>query len=287
MKVLNKVAPLAGTILLFGTSLGVTAALAQERSTPAALATAGRADSKLASVPADVNSTYLRDVLPIIMGRCARCHNDQTTILPNWMDYKTAFEHRREIRRRVWDCWKGTYYKQPMPAGGGPECQAMTEEERRIIKDWVESGAVCGVPPGDSGPKSKPERIALGKQLFSTVCSLCHQPDGRGIPSKFPPLAQSDFLNFDKDRAIKVLLQGRRGEIVVNGQKFNNSMPSLPLRDEDVANALTFVYNSFGNSGKEVTPEEVKTLRAQKGQSSESVAQQDAPRVPDAPSPFE
>jgi nitrite reductase (NO-forming) len=48
----------------------------------------------------------------------------------------------------------------------------------------------------------------------------------------------------------------------VNGLKFNNSMPSFPLTDQDIANVLTFVYNSFGNSGLAVTPEEVKALRA-------------------------
>jgi hypothetical protein len=56
-----------------------------------------------------------------------------------------------------------------------------------------------------------------------------------------------------------------KGEIFVNGQKFNNAMPSLPLADGDIAAALTYVYNSFGNSGKEVTPDEVKALRGQKG----------------------
>jgi len=50
---------------------------------------------------------------------------------------------------------------------------------------------------------------------------------------------------------------------VVNGLKFNNSMPSFPLSDQDVANVLTYVYSSFGNSGLEVTPEEVKIVRAQ------------------------
>ena len=50
--------------------------------------------------------------------------------------------------------------------------------------------------------------------------------------------------------------------MVVNGLKFNNNMPSFPLTDEDIANVLTYVYNSFGNSGLEVTPEEVNALRA-------------------------
>ncbi len=83
------------------------------------------------------------------------------------------------------------------------------------------------------------------------------------MPNVFPPLAGSDFLNADKSRAIRIVLSGRQGEVVVNGQKFNNNMPAFPLGDQDVANVLTFVYNSFGNSGLEVNPDEVKTVRAQ------------------------
>jgi nitrite reductase (NO-forming) len=79
----------------------------------------------------------------------------------------------------------------------------------------------------------------------------------------FPPLAGSDYLNANKDRAIQTVIFGRQGDVVVNGQKFNNSMPSFPLNDENIADVLTFVYNSFGNSGLEVTPEEVRALRSQ------------------------
>jgi nitrite reductase (NO-forming) len=70
-------------------------------------------------------------------------------------------------------------------------------------------------------------------------------------------------LNADKSRAIRIVISGRQGEVIVNGQKYNNNMPSFPLTDEDIANVLTFVYNSFGNSGLEVKPEEVTTVRAQ------------------------
>jgi nitrite reductase (NO-forming) len=76
-------------------------------------------------------------------------------------------------------------------------------------------------------------------------------------------LAGSDFLNADKSRAIQIIIHGRQGEVVVNGMKYNNNMPSFPLSDQNIANVLTFVYNSFGNSGLEVTPDEVKILRAQ------------------------
>lgn len=211
--------------------------------------------------------TYIRDVLPIFMGKCSRCHNNQTTpFLSNWLDYKTALGDRWEIRRRVWDSWKGGYYKQPMPTGNTLEFEAMTEEEHMIIKEWVDAGALYGVPrAGNSIPKSKAEKIELGRRIFGTVCAVCHQTTGQGVPNKFPPLAGSDFLNADRNRAIRILLNGIQGEIFVNGRKFNNTMPSLPLGDGDIAAVLTYVYNSFGNSGKELAAEEVRTLRGQRG----------------------
>ena len=207
--------------------------------------------------------TYLRDILPIIMGRCSRCHNEQARFVYNWLDYRTAFADRAEIKRRVWDSWKGTYFKESMPIANSPESFALTDEERLMIRNWVIQGAVRGVAPPPGAPKSKAEKIELGRRLFTSICSACHQPTGRGLPNVFPPLAGSDFLNADKNRAIKTVINGRQGEIVVNGLKFNNSMPKFPLSDEDIAAALTFVYNSFGNSGLEVTAEEVKVLRAE------------------------
>lgn len=208
--------------------------------------------------------TYLRDIQPIFMGNCSSCHNQQSRFVYNWLDYKTAYADRWEIRRRVWDSWKGSYYKEAMPIANSPESLALTDEQRLIIRNWVDNGGLRGVPPPSGGVKSKPERIELGKRLFTSICAACHQPTGQGLPNMFPPLAGSDFLNADKNRAIKIVIFGRQGEVVVNGQKFNNNMPSFPLTDQDIANVLTFVYNSFGNSGLAVTPEEVKILRTQK-----------------------
>jgi nitrite reductase (NO-forming) len=77
-------------------------------------------------------------------------------------------------------------------------------------------------------------------------------------------LARSDFLNADKRRAVEAVINGLQGELMVNGQKYNNSMPKAPLSDQDVANVLTFVYSSFGNSGQEVTAQEVTAIRNEK-----------------------
>ena len=167
-----------------------------------------------------------------------------------------------------------------MPIANSPESLAITEEERWKIRSWAASGAPRGVAPPEGAPKSKAEKVELGRRLFTSICAACHQPTGRGVPNVFPPLAGSDYLNADKSRAIKTVINGRQGEIVVNGLRFNNSMPKFPLSDGDIANVLTFVYNSFGNSGIEVTQAEVTFLRTQP-------ADVQAPSAPRAKSPFE
>jgi nitrite reductase (NO-forming) len=113
--------------------------------------------------------------------------------------------------------------------------------------------------------KGKAERIRRGEAVYKTNCAACHQPNGQGIPSAFPPLAKSDFLNKDKIRAIKVVTGGLQGKVVVNGQEYNGVMPAWSLSDEEIANVMTYIYNSWGNSGKEVTADEVKANRAKAG----------------------
>ena len=247
------------------TFLKMSAKLAAVLAGAAMLGVTGAGLRRAAAATESTNQapTYLRDILPVIMGKCSRCHNEQARFVYNWLDYRTAFADRWEIKRRVWDSWKGTYFKESMPIANSPESFALTDEQRLLIRNWVMQGAVRGVVPPPGAPKSKVERIELGRRLFSSICSACHQPTGRGLPNVFPPLAGSDFLNADKSRAIKTVINGRQGEIVVNGLKFNNSMPKFPLSDDDVADALTFVYNTFGNAGMEVTPDQVKILRGQ------------------------
>lgn len=109
--------------------------------------------------------------------------------------------------------------------------------------------------------KNKDERIAFGKSIYARVCLACHQAEGQGVPMAFPPLAKSDYLNADVDRAIRVVAFGMTGEITVNGAQFNSVMPQLDFTDEEIANVLTYVYNSFENNGTEVTPEQVQKAR--------------------------
>ena len=112
--------------------------------------------------------------------------------------------------------------------------------------------------------KTVEQQIADGKSIFSTTCFACHQSEGQGIPNAFPPLAKSDYLNADTKRAISAVINGLSGEITVNGKKFNSVMTSQNLKDQEVADVLTYIYNSWGNNKTKVTPEMVKAQRGKK-----------------------
>ena len=106
--------------------------------------------------------------------------------------------------------------------------------------------------------------LDAGKRIYSSICAACHQPNGMGTPGMFPPLAGSDWVNVEgHQRMIKIVLNGLSGPLTVSGQQFNNVMVPLrdTLKDEDIANVISFVRQEWGNKGGPVTAEEVKKLR--------------------------
>ena len=105
-------------------------------------------------------------------------------------------------------------------------------------------------------------QIERGRAFYAANCLICHQASGQGTPGSFPPLAKSDFLMSDMDRAIRAIVSGLRGQIVVNGKKFDNAMPPAVLDDQGVADVLTYVRNSFGNSGEGIEAKRVAGVRA-------------------------
>ena len=100
--------------------------------------------------------------------------------------------------------------------------------------------------------------------MFLQTCFVCHQPGGEGIPDQIPPLAGSDFLanEANRERIIRGVLVGQSDEMIVNGKTYKNAMiPLNYLADEQIANVLTYVRNSWGNSGDAVTADEVGRIR--------------------------
>jgi nitrite reductase (NO-forming) len=113
-----------------------------------------------------------------------------------------------------------------------------------------------------AGTLTREQQVTAGGALFNGTCSVCHQSNGEGIANVFPPLAKSDFLAADKQRAIGIPLNGLSGPVTVNGKQYNSVMPPMSqLNDDEVANILTYVLNSWGNPGGQVSAEEVKRVR--------------------------
>jgi mono/diheme cytochrome c family protein len=109
-------------------------------------------------------------------------------------------------------------------------------------------------------PKDSMER---GKKLYDLYCMSCHMPDGTGVPRLNPPLAKTSWVLGDKKRIINVVLKGLDEPVEIDGETYQNVMaPHDFMTDQEVADVLTYVRNSFGNKASPVTPAEVKTVRA-------------------------
>ncbi|WP_224995582.1 cytochrome c [Cesiribacter sp. SM1] len=108
-----------------------------------------------------------------------------------------------------------------------------------------------------------PESIKRGEQIYVANCVSCHMMGGEGIAGAFPPLAKSDYLLADPERAIHHIIHGASGEITVNGVQYNGVMPPQShLSDEEVADVMNYIMNSWGNKGKQITAGQVKAKRS-------------------------
>ncbi|WP_395740185.1 c-type cytochrome [Prosthecobacter sp.] len=111
------------------------------------------------------------------------------------------------------------------------------------------------------------QQIGRGAAVYQTVCGLCHQPTGYGIPNVAPPLAESEWATGEPERMIRIALHGLYGEIEVNGQKWNLAMPGQGenpmLDDAKLADVLTYVRNAWGNEASVIDAAQVAAVRAQ------------------------
>ncbi len=127
--------------------------------------------------------------------------------------------------------------------------------------------------PTQTRPKAKAEpavaipaaTLARGAVVYKNVCLTCHQADGYGVPNLNPPLIKTEYVLGAKPRLIGIVLNGLKGPIEINGDEYKQPMPAQAyLTDQQVADVLTYVRNSFGNKASAVAVAEVKAGRATK-----------------------
>ena len=105
------------------------------------------------------------------------------------------------------------------------------------------------------------ESIKRGKEVYADMCISCHMANGEGLPKIYPPLAKSDYLMEKREASISAIKYGLKGKIVVNGITYKNMMSKLGLLDDEVADVMNYITNSWGNkNAKMITIEEVKAV---------------------------
>ena len=106
--------------------------------------------------------------------------------------------------------------------------------------------------------QSKPieKSIADGEEIYQDFCLQCHLGNGEGVPGIYPPLANSDYLFDDIDRSIRNIKYGVSGPIIVNDKEYNAVMLNNGLDEEEVADVMNYILNSWGNKSDEIITKE-------------------------------
>lgn len=105
------------------------------------------------------------------------------------------------------------------------------------------------------------ESMKRGKEVYTLHCQSCHMENGQGTEGINPPVAKTAYLKNVK-KNIGIILNGQTGGITVNGKKYDAIMNPLNyLDDNQIADVLNYIRNSWENKYPIVTPAQVKTER--------------------------
>jgi mono/diheme cytochrome c family protein/glucose/arabinose dehydrogenase len=111
--------------------------------------------------------------------------------------------------------------------------------------------------------------LERGGSIYTEVCYACHGSDGRGTPTPgaavgntlAPSLAGSSRVNGHRDYAIKAVVHGLAGPL--DGRTYPQVMVAMGTnKDQWIADVVSYVRNSFGNSSGMVSVPDVERVRA-------------------------
>jgi mono/diheme cytochrome c family protein/heme/copper-type cytochrome/quinol oxidase subunit 4 len=162
------------------------------------------------------------------------------------------------------------------PAAGEPQASLRGEEVAAEAAEQDAQAQAEQPAQEEQAEQAAPIEFdrALGEQTYASTCQGCHQAGGAGLPGVFPPLAGNipSLHNAEGGREylIDVLLYGLTGQIQVNGQTFNGTMPAwASLSDEQIAAVLNHELTAWGNAEEleSFTPIGADEVAARRGES--------------------
>jgi mono/diheme cytochrome c family protein len=102
-----------------------------------------------------------------------------------------------------------------------------------------------------------------GKMIYEQTCLPCHQADAGGVPGMNPPLRKSRYVQGAPAKLIGIVLQGLNDGVEIDGDTYSNPMPAFGavLKDEDIADVLSYVRSHFGNKAGPISKPLVSRIR--------------------------
>ena len=151
---------------------------------------------------------------------------------------------------------------------------------RQVYSPYVSTEQLAAAQPRSGAAAT----AAHGKQVYETVCGVCHGADGLGKPAQAPPLAGSEWVvarGFD--RLTHIPLAGLNGPMQVEGKDWNLTMAPMgaALSDSDLAAVLTYIRGAWGNQAGAVTADNVKAIRTSLGTHSQPLNGQQMKTMPE------
>ena len=142
-------------------------------------------------------------------------------------------------------------YAQTLISKGYPKRNSSVYKDK--VRQWVKQNAALD------------KAYASGMKTYGQFCSACHQPHGKGMANIAPSLVKSDWVNGDSKILMGVAVHGLSGPIKINGELAKNIPPIMPghgfLTDQQLADALTYVRNAWGNKSDQISPDQIKSYR--------------------------
>ena len=139
----------------------------------------------------------------------------------------------------------------------------MTDADLSAIAVYLKDMPASQTLPQPALARNDPAMLS-GAKLYQNNCVSCHGPDGKGEHQIFPPLAgNAVLLQSSAENAIRVLLAGAQA-VSTKAAPTSPAMPSFAWKFDDaqIADLLTYVRNSWGNEGAQVTADSVAKIRA-------------------------
>ena len=126
------------------------------------------------------------------------------------------------------------------------------------VGSLISSGFFFPGAPADE----KDDSIKRGEQVYLSYCMSCHMFGGEGISGLYPPVSGTTYVSENIPRSINIILKGQKGEIDVNGVKYNTEMPAQDyLTDQQIADVLNYVLNLRGSTANMIKEEQIKSER--------------------------